>query len=89
MTLGYSEPSLAFLAGTNTVMAKNFPDALSALGEGGCFVAVIGAKHKQAFDIAVGERNMRLVEKGRVFGLNSGRGSGAEMVLYKQSREDR
>jgi 4-amino-4-deoxy-L-arabinose transferase-like glycosyltransferase len=82
MTLGYREPSLVFLAGTETVLAKSADEAVSSLGTRRCPVAVVAEKHKQAFGEAVGRQGAKATEKLSLTGLNAGRGKKMELTVF-------
>ncbi|MDR3423773.1 MAG: glycosyltransferase family 39 protein [Alphaproteobacteria bacterium] len=82
VTAGYREPSLAFLAGTDTLMTTNGEDAAADLKQDSCRVAAIDAKHKQEFLDSFANAAEKPTEVGVITGLNSGHGAGAALTLY-------
>ncbi len=82
VSVGYHEPSLAFLAGTNTIMAKTGVEAAKALKEDACRVVVIDDKHKQEFIDAFAKEKRKPQEAGKIDGLNSGRGKQTLLTVF-------
>jgi 4-amino-4-deoxy-L-arabinose transferase-like glycosyltransferase len=82
VSVGYHEPSLAFLAGTHTVMAMNGDEAAKALQKDFCNVAVVDAKDKDEFLATFKGARQQPRESGIIEGLNSGHGSAARLTLY-------
>jgi len=82
ISLGYHEPSLVFLAGTDTLMPFNSIDAANALKQNPCRVAVVDAKHRQEFLDAFSGDATQPQESGTIEGLNSGHGAQIAMTIY-------
>ncbi len=85
ISLGYHEPSLAFLGGTDTMMTKDATEAAQDLAEGTCRVAVIDAKHKDEF-IGHFVDTSKPHEVGAIEGLNSGHGAETALTLFVMPR---
>jgi hypothetical protein len=82
VSAGYREPSLVFLAGTKTVLAKSGGEAAEALKQDPCRVAVVGDRQKQEFLDAFAQAKAKPQEAGVLTGLNSGHGSKATLTLF-------
>lgn len=82
VSVGYHEPSLVFLGGTDTVMAANGIHAADALKRNDCRVAVIDNAHKQEFIDAFKGDARQPRESGTIGGLNSGHGAQAAMTIF-------
>ena len=82
VSVGYHEPSLAFLAGTDTIMAKTGDEAALALKQNSCRVVIIDDKHKQEFVDAFANAAHKPKEARSVGGLNSGRGKQASLTIF-------
>ncbi|MDD3029024.1 MAG: glycosyltransferase family 39 protein [Alphaproteobacteria bacterium] len=80
IALGYHEPSLVFLSGTDTIMAKTGGDAAQALQEDSCRVAVVSREKEASFLAAFQAQQPQKVEE--IEGLNSGRGKGTTLSLF-------
>ncbi|KQK30833.1 glycosyl transferase [Bosea thiooxidans] len=75
VTLGYREPSLVFLTGTNLAMAASGAQAAAFLGQPGCRVAFVESRHAEEFAAARAalSEQPRLVTTIHGFNLNGGR----------------
>lgn len=75
MTLGYREPSLVFLTGTNLAMAASGAEVAAFLKEPGCRVAFVEGRYADAFAAARAAlpEQPRLVTTIHGFNLNGGR----------------
>jgi 4-amino-4-deoxy-L-arabinose transferase-like glycosyltransferase len=82
VSVGYHEPSLAFMAGTDTIMAKTGIEAANALKEDSCRVIVIDDKNKQEFIDAFAKEKRKPQEAGKIDGLNSGRGRQTLLTVF-------
>ncbi|ROP90729.1 4-amino-4-deoxy-L-arabinose transferase-like glycosyltransferase [Stella humosa] len=83
VVVGYSEPSLVFLAGT----AIDFADAAGAarhLAAGPGNAALIGDRDRARFAAAAAAAGLDLVEGPAVRGLNYSRGRWTELTLYRR-----
>ena len=77
---GYHEPSLVFLAGTQTRMADGRL-AGRALLKDDCAVALVSDDQLDAFRTAVGDMS-RVVELGVIEGINYSKGTPRRLALY-------
>ncbi|MGB9151613.1 MAG: glycosyltransferase family 39 protein [Alphaproteobacteria bacterium] len=82
VSFGYHEPSLVFLAGTDTMLTFNAADAAKALKEDSCRVAVIDDRNKQDFLDAFAGAPQQPKESGTIGGLNSGHGAQMTLTIY-------
>ncbi len=75
VTLGYREPSLVFLTGTNLAMVASGAQAAAFLGQPGCRVAFVESRHAEEFAAARAalSEQPRLVTTIHGFNLNGGR----------------
>jgi len=82
MTVGYREPSLVFLTGTNLAMGIDGAAAAAFLAEPGCRIAFVEARHAAGFQDAIARSGLapRQITTIRGFNLNGGRR--LEMAVY-------
>jgi hypothetical protein len=75
VTLGYREPSLVFLTGTDLAMAVSGQQAAEFLDKPGCRVAFVEKRHAGEFEAALAGLSLkpRLFTTIRGFNLNGGR----------------
>lgn len=75
ITLGYREPSLVFLTGTDLAMAADGAQAAAFLGQPGCRVAFVESRFSGEFEAAVSAlpQKPRLLTTINGFNLNGGR----------------
>jgi hypothetical protein len=75
ITVGYREPSLVFLVGTDLAMGADGAAAAAFLSQPGCRVALVEARHAASFQAALPATGVtpRLVTTLRGFNLNGGR----------------
>ncbi|AMJ59875.1 ArnT family glycosyltransferase [Bosea sp. PAMC 26642] len=75
MTVGYREPSLVFLVGTDLDMGSDGAAAAAFLNQPGCRVALVESRFKDGFQAAVAQSGItpRLLTTLRGFNLNGGR----------------
>lgn len=75
LTLGYREPSLVFLTGTNLAMAASGEQAAAFLNQPGCRVAFVEKRYAGEFEAAIASQPVkpRLLTTIRGFNLNGGR----------------
>ncbi|UZF94302.1 ArnT family glycosyltransferase [Bosea sp. NBC_00550] len=75
LTLGYREPSLVFLTGTNLAMAASGEQAAAFLNQPGCRVAFVEKRYAGEFEAAITSQSVkpRLLTTIRGFNLNGGR----------------
>ena len=82
MTVGYREPSLVFLVGTNLAMGVDGAAAAAFLNQPGCRVALVERRHAASFEAAIAQSGLtpRLVTTVSGFNLNGGRR--LDMAVY-------
>lgn len=78
----YGEPSLVFLAGTQTKIIHDALAAANELRSNPCQIALIDNDRKQPFLDAFTNNEIQPAPMGRVTGLNSGHGKTMELTLY-------
>ena len=83
IAIGYHEPSLIFLAGTDTLFPSNGTEAAHQLQENICRIAVIDPTHKSEFLDAFKASDVQPEDSGSIDGLNSGHGGEAKLTLYR------
>jgi 4-amino-4-deoxy-L-arabinose transferase-like glycosyltransferase len=82
---GYAEPSLVFLAGTNTLLAAP-KDAARALAADKCAVAVVDGRNVEAFAGALPGGQASVEEVGTVRGVNYSKGTERLLILFRNKR---
>jgi len=87
ISAGYAEPSLVFLAGTDTRLATGGAEAAGALKTTACGVAVIDKVQNQAFMDAFAAAETKPLEAGTLTGVNAGKGSMAYLTFYILPKE--
>jgi 4-amino-4-deoxy-L-arabinose transferase-like glycosyltransferase len=82
MTVGYREPSLVFLVGTDLAMGVDGAAAAAFLNQPGCRVALVERRHAASFEAAIAQSGLapRLVTTISGFNLNGGRR--LDMAVY-------
>jgi 4-amino-4-deoxy-L-arabinose transferase-like glycosyltransferase len=80
ISASYGEPSLVFLAGTDTEIVKDGAEAARDLQKDKCNIALIDNKHADDFLNALLPRKPLMA--GQIEGLNAGRGKKTELTLY-------
>lgn len=80
--VGYHEPSLVFLMGTDTLLADTGAAAADALASGRVGVAAIESAADEAFIAAAAERGLAVRATEVVEGLNYSRGKPVRLTLY-------
>lgn len=75
MTVGYREPSLVFLVGTDLAMGFDGAAAAAFLGQPGCRIALVESRAMPGFEAALAQAALtpRLVATIEGFNLNGGR----------------
>lgn len=84
ISVGYREPSLPFMEGTDTLLAKTETEAADALKQTTCGIAVVGKKQKKAFLESFALDTQKLREETTLEGFNIGHGAPALLTLYTQ-----
>jgi 4-amino-4-deoxy-L-arabinose transferase-like glycosyltransferase len=82
VSVGYHEPSLAFMAGTDTIMAKTGNEAAEDLKQDSCRVVVIDNAHEEEFIDAFAKEKRRPRKTATIDGLNAGHGSQATLTVF-------
>jgi len=85
ISAGYHEPSLVFLAGTDTLLTDG-ATAASELGKDACAVALISDDQLEAFDGALTEGISSIEELGRVEGVNYSKGTERVLTFFGKAR---
>ncbi|MCQ9155846.1 ArnT family glycosyltransferase [Acidomonas methanolica] len=86
LSVSYSEPSLAFLAGSNTRF-PTIPAAADLLRDhGNCTLVLVDRRDEPALGAALAARGRRLVEYGRVAGLNYSNGHMLNLGLFAAAK---
>lgn len=87
-SLGYREPSLVFLIGTDLTMLGSGAEAADFLGRGGCRLVLVEGRFAGAFEAARAPL-AGVSEVGRVSGLNISTGRRVEVAAYARLPEPR
>jgi len=82
IAVGYQEPSLVFLAGTNTLLVGP-KDAATALAADKCAVAVVDGRNVEAFTGALPGGQASVEEVGTVRGVNYSKGAERLLILFR------
>jgi len=86
VSVSYSEPSLAFLAGSNTKLL-GLPDAARYLTANmACSLVLVDRKDEVALRSALDAQGVALTEYGRVTGLNYSNGHKLDLGLFAPTR---
>ncbi len=80
---GYGEPSLVFLAGTETVIGDGQRAAQHLASDRECAVAAVSADHQVGFAAEIKAQGLRTAKLGEVQGFNYSRGKRLNLVLYR------
>ena len=84
-TLGYREPSLVFLAGTDLRMVASPAEAVDAFSRPGCRVLLVDSRFEEDFLARLGDRTTR-VPIARVSGFNINGGRRTDIGVYAAGR---
>lgn len=82
VSVSYSEPSLAFLAGSNTRFLGVKAAADYLVEHASCTLVLVDRRDQEALKAAVASQDKKLVEYGRVQGLNYSNGHRLDLGLY-------
>ncbi len=85
IAVGYQEPSLVFLAGTDTLLTGP-KDAAAALTADKCAVAVVDDRNIQAFTSALPGGQASVEEVGTVRGVNYSKGTERLLILFRDKK---
>jgi hypothetical protein len=82
-TLGYREPSLVFLVGTQLDMVETADEAAAFLKQPGCRIAFIDGRFAERFERARADAGLNLREVANVagFNINGGRRASIDAVV--------
>jgi 4-amino-4-deoxy-L-arabinose transferase-like glycosyltransferase len=83
VTVGYSEPSLVFLAGTDIAFA-NVYDAIRRLASDPASVILVGDRDRPRFVAITAALGLDLAEGPSIRGFNYSRGRWTELTLYRR-----
>jgi 4-amino-4-deoxy-L-arabinose transferase-like glycosyltransferase len=83
---GFHEPSLVFLAGTQTVLADG-ADAADFLRQGGCRFAFIDARQERSFARRAEAIGLRYAPGPRIEGINISGGRSITIAVYRSEAE--
>lgn len=86
VTASYNEPSLVFLAGTDTRNINNGAAIAQAMMADQCLLGLLDADHKDAFLAAFPPDAVKPQEAATITGPNIGSGRGAVLTLYRTPR---
>jgi len=81
----FTEPSLVFLLGTDTVIAGDAAPAVETLAADACAVAVIRETRIDAFEAGMAERGLAAEPVGEVSGFNYSKGDRLRLTLYRRA----
>ncbi|MSP46306.1 MAG: glycosyltransferase family 39 protein [Xanthobacteraceae bacterium] len=81
-TAGYQEPSLVFLAGTETKMVDG-ADAAEFLRPGGCRFALVESRHERSFLRRADAIGLRYAQPQRFEGFNYSVGRAVSIAVYR------
>ena len=80
--IGFHEPSLMFLAGTQTVMSATGADGAKALGSGVAASAVVALRDDASFQAEAANLHLHLRALATLRGFNYSRGRETDMTVY-------
>ncbi len=83
LSSAYNEPSLVFLAGTNTLLRTGGKAIAEDLQADACRIAVVDEKNKQDFLNAFASTNNRPLSIASIRGIDTGRSRPVELTLYR------
>ena len=81
---GFHEPSLMFLAGTDTVLAPTGTDAARAMAAGTAQEAAVAAPDRPAFEAEAARLGLAVQPLGQVRGFNYSRGRRTDLTLFRR-----
>lgn len=87
VSVSYSEPSLAFLAGSNTKLLGVGPASEFLTKNAACALVLVDRKDETALHAAMETRGFGLTEYGRVNGLNYSNGHHLDLGLFAPVRQ--
>jgi 4-amino-4-deoxy-L-arabinose transferase-like glycosyltransferase len=82
LSVGYDEPSLVFVAGTQTLLINDGHTAANALLQNPCSLAIVDHEHQAAFLAGFGGSSKLPTNLGDIDGYNIGHGYMAHLTLY-------
>ena len=81
-TVGYREPSLVFLLGTDLKMLDNGREAAAFSAQGGCRLTFVDSRHEALYRATLAELGVTPELKARVAGFNINGGRVVEIGAY-------
>ncbi len=81
-TLGYREPSLVFLTGTDLDMVDSGAQASAFLGQGGCRVVFVEKRYEDEFRAESARLNQQPALSTRIQGFNINSGRRVDIAVY-------
>nr|WP_269930431.1 glycosyltransferase family 39 protein [Aminobacter sp. HY435] len=82
VSAGYHEPSLVFLAGTQTLLTDGAGAAAALTADPACGIAVVGASENKQFLAAVPNAAVGVREIGSIEGMNYSKGEPRALTFY-------
>jgi hypothetical protein len=82
VSAGFTEPSLVFLVGTDTVLTGNGAAAAKILAEDSCAMALVDQNQNQAFLDQAALDGMQPTYAETISGFNYSRGKSLTLTLY-------
>jgi 4-amino-4-deoxy-L-arabinose transferase-like glycosyltransferase len=82
--VGYAEPSLVFMLGTDTEISDDVGDAAQTISEGG--PAVVDSAHDPAFRAELAADKLKAHPAGAVRGFDYARGQWVQLTIYKSDQ---
>jgi len=82
--VGYAEPSLVFMLGTDTEVSDDVGDAAQTISEGG--PAVVDSDHDAAFRAELAADKLKAHPAGAVQGFDYARGKSVRLTIYKSDQ---
>ncbi|HTV67292.1 MAG TPA: glycosyltransferase family 39 protein [Rhizobiaceae bacterium] len=86
VSAGYHEPSLVFLAGTNTLLTDGKAAAAELAKDPGCTIAAVSNSEMDAFTAALPGGLANVEEIGAVEGMNYSKGSNHRIALFRMKK---
>jgi 4-amino-4-deoxy-L-arabinose transferase-like glycosyltransferase len=83
VSVGYHQPSLVFLAGTDTLLPATGGEAGEELKQDPCRIAVVDNRHKQDFLDVFKDAPQQAIEAGTIDGIDTGHGAQPWLTLYR------
>jgi len=82
ISASYNEPSLVFMAGTNTKFVPDGGQVANEMRRDACQLGLVDDKHKDAFVAGFSDQHEKPFAISKIEGLNIGHGKPTELTLY-------